>query len=51
MKVFNRIKSVIKLLTLDRKAANTLDDFAGEFNIMEEMVQKHGLINPSGGGS
>lgn len=50
MKIFNRIKSVIKLLTLDIKASNTLDDFASEYNIIEEMVQKNGLINPSGGG-
>jgi hypothetical protein len=42
MKIFYRIKELIKLYLLDIKAKNSLADFAGEYKIINEIVEKIG---------
>ena len=42
MKIFYRIKELIKLYLLDIKAKNSLADFANEYNIINEILEKIG---------
>jgi hypothetical protein len=40
MKILFRIRKLIKLYFLDIKAKNSLTDFAGEYKIINEIVEK-----------
>ena len=42
MKIFYRIRELIKLYFLDIKAKNSLGDFAGEYKVINEIVEKIG---------
>ena len=42
MKIFYRIRELIKLYFLDIKAKNSLGVFAGEYKVINEIVEKIG---------